>query len=305
MINNRIRTVLREIVPEESVHYGCSLKEYTSFKIGGPADALITVNSIGQLERLLYISRNEDIPFFVIGKGTNLLIDDKGYRGFVIRLGDRFKEISIAGSYVNVGAGILMAKMVFTAARDNLGGIEHLAVIPGTVGGGITQNAGSSKKEIKTHLDSVEVLDIDQGVKRMTKGELRMSYRSSIFKDKAKKNIILSARLTLEPREFLTVKEDIKERLIKRTGKLPLKFYNAGSIFKIPSNGIPPGKLIEEAGCKGLCVGDAEVSHKHANFIVNKGNAKFGEILELIDSVRQRVMAASGTELELEVEVIH
>ncbi len=305
MINSRLRTALREIIAAENIVYDFPLRNYTSFRIGGPADALITVNEREQLNRLLCILSNENVSYFVIGKGTNLLINDNGYGGVVLKLGDGFKRASFENNYITAGAGLLMSKMVSAAARNNLGGIEHLAVIPGTVGGGITQNAGSSSQEIKTHLVSVEVMDVNHGVMTIMKDDLKMSYRTSVFKNEAKGNIILSSRLTLEPREFITIKNDIKEKLISRKQRLPLKYHNAGSIFKKPANGIPPRKLIEEAGCKGLCAGGAEVSQKHANFIVNKGNARFDDILKLIDLVRQRVMTTSGISLELEIEVVY
>ena len=305
MINDQTKKALHEIFTSEKIFYHCPLKDYTSFKIGGSADALVTVDKREQLSRLLNLLNNEKVPFFVIGKGTNLLINDKGYRGVVVKLGDEFKELSVEQNYITAGAALLMSRMVMAAAKNNLGGIEHLAVIPGTVGGGITQNAGSSNKEIKSHVVSVEVLDINKGINTLVKDELRMSYRTSVFKNEAKGNIILSSRFALEPREFITIKNDIKKKLISRKQKLPLKYHNAGSIFKKPANGIPPGKLIEKAGCKGLCAGGAEVSQKHANFIINKGNAKFDDVLKLIDLVRQRVQMASGINLELEVEVIY
>ena len=305
MINNQTKKALHEIFTSEKIFYNCPLKDCTSFKIGGPADALVIVDKREQLSCLLNLLNNERVPFFVIGKGTNLLINDKGYRGIVVKLGDEFKELSVEQNYITAGAALLMSRMVMAAAKNNLGGIEHLAVIPGTVGGGITQNAGSSNKEIKSHVVSVEVLDINKGINTLVKDELRMSYRTSVFKNEAKGNIILSSRFALEPREFITIKNDIKEKLISRKQKLPLKYHNAGSIFKKPANGIRPGKLIEETGCKGLCAGGAEVSQKHANFIVNKGNAKFDDVLKLIDLVRQRVQMASGINLELEVEVIY
>jgi UDP-N-acetylmuramate dehydrogenase len=305
MINNQTKNALHDIFTSEKITYNCPLKDYTSFKIGGCAEALVTVDKRGQLNRLLNLLNNERLPFFVIGKGTNLLINDKGYRGIVVKLGDEFKELTIDRNYIMAGAALLMSRMVMIAAKNNLGGIEHLAVIPGTVGGGITQNAGSSNKEIKSNIVSVEVLNTDKGINTLVKDELNMSYRSSIFKNKANgKYIIMSSRLSLEPREFLSIRQEIKEKYVARKNKMPLNFANAGSVFRRPVSGDPPGKIIEESGCKGLSVGDAEVSRMHANVIINKGNATFDDVVKLVDIVRNRVLSTAGISLELEIEII-
>jgi len=305
MINDQTKKALHEIFTSEKIFYHCPLKDYTSFKIGGSADALVTVDKREQLSRLLNLLNNERVPFFVIGKGTNLLINDKGYRGVVVKLGDEFKELSVEQNYITAGAALLMSRMVMAAAKNNLGGIEHLAVIPGTVGGGITQNAGSSNKEIKSHVVSVEVLDINKGINTLVKDELNMSYRSSIFKNEAnRKYIIMSSKLSLEPREFLSIRKEVKEKYLARKKKLPLNFANAGSVFRRPVTGEHPGKIIEESGCKGLCIGGAEVSCMHANVIINKGNATFDDVVKLVDIVRDKVLRTTGISLELEIEVI-
>jgi len=198
-----------------------------------------------------------------------------------------------------------MSRMVMIAAKNNLGGLEHLAVIPGTVGGGITQNAGSSNKEIKSNIVSVEVLDINRGINTLVKDELNMSYRSSIFKNQEnKKYIIMSSRLLLEPRESLSIRKEIKEKYMARKKKLPLNYASAGSVFKRPVNGESPGKIIEESGCKGLFIGGAEVSCLHANVIINKGNATFNDVVKLVDIVRNKVLRTTGISLELEIEII-
>ncbi len=275
------------------------LAPFTSYKVGGKADYFCEVEDTDGLKQVVDWWRKEGKPFFILGKGTNLLIRDGGIRGLVIKLGGEFKKVVFTGSTAVAGAGLEIVLLARHTQDQGLAGLEFLSGIPGSLGGALIMNAGAHGHSIGDYVQSVLVLE-DKGVLReISKEEAGFKYRGSALAGK----VILSATLLLakgDPRE-------IGERGVSfsrlRAQTQPLGQPSAGSVFKNPE-GDHAARLIEAAGLKGLAVGGAQVSEKHANFIVNTGQATARDILVLIDKIQQEVKTKTGKELELEIKVV-
>ncbi len=289
---------------------GASMKAYTSFRIGGSADLMAFPGSKEELRRLLSKIDAIDLPYKVIGKGTNLLVTDQGIRGLVIKLNDDFHGIGTQRTlpdqnsqgeevFMRVKAATPMKKLLSHCLARGYGGMEFAVGIPGTFGGAIVQNAGSRFGEIREVLHSITLMDSKKAIWKRSAKELKFSYRNL---ELPVKTIVLEGLLRLQK----TMKEEIKRRLREgmrlRTQSQPIGLFSAGCIFKNPPKG-SAGKIIDDCGLKGLRIGDAQVSPKHANFIVNQGNATARDVLELIDLVRRKVRERRGIELSLEVKV--
>jgi len=276
------------------------MKDHTSFKIGGPADYFITVSNVTQLKEVLSLCKKEEIPFMILGNGSNLLVSDDGLRMAVIRLGGEFKDIKHNGTTLTCGAGITLARLCTYAMQNDLSGIECAFGIPGTVGGAVYMNAGAYGFEMKDVLKSVTHLTPTGVVETVDANTLELGYRTSVYK----KNgcIILSAELSLNAgvsQEIKTLMDDIMNR---RLLKQPLEYPSAGSAFKRPE-GAYAAALIEECGLKGACVGGAQISTKHSGFIVNTGGATCKDVCELLELVKKTVSEKTG--YLLEQEIIH
>ena len=276
------------------------MKNHTSLHIGGPADYLVTPQGINQLKGLLRFSRREVVPFFILGGGTNLLVSDKGIRGVVVKLEKPFKEIQFDGSKVTVGAGTSLPLLAIRAAQQGLSGLEFAGGIPGTLGGAVGINAGAYGNCMADVVCSVTVLTWEGEVLEIEAEQLDFSYRCSGL---LKKNwIVLEARLKLVPGDSNGIRERMEGFLAQRRAKHPTE-PSAGSVFKnLPEQ--PAGSLIEGAGCKGLRVGDAQVSPRHANFIVNLGSATFQDYMKVIIMVRGRVFEKYGVWLNPEINMV-
>jgi UDP-N-acetylmuramate dehydrogenase len=262
-----------------------SLSEHTSFHIGGPADYYVYPKDLEDLREIVNFCKREGVPRFIIGNGTNLLVSDEGFRGIVIDLSRTFTHIRCKGETVTAGTGIPLRHLLKYNTERGLSGMESLVGIPGQVGGAICLNAGAWGGEMKDCLDSVTFLDKYGTVETKYKAELEFGYRISKLPDEA---VLIEAQFRLSegnPKEM----EAIQMAHVKnRREKQPLSLPSAGSIFKRPEKDYA-GRLIEEAGCKGLRIGDAMVSKKHANFIVNCRLASAQDVLRLIDEVKNRV----------------
>jgi len=279
-----------------------SLKKYTTFKIGGNAKFFAEPNDIEEIRILFAWCREFKIPYFILGKGSNVLFDDEGYGGLVIKLS-------------KFNAGNSLHSLIQTAANQGLGGLEKLEGIPGTIGGAIFMNAGAHGQQISDCIKSVTSITANGEVITRTREECGFSYRSSIFKNE----IILSAEFDFIPIPKEVINKNRKEVLAWRKSKQPLQYPNAGSIFKNPYTpsafGSHPSKrgefiqsagaLIEACGLKGLSVGGAQVSELHANFIVNKGDATAKDVKALMEKIIQNVKETHGVELKAEIIVIH
>lgn len=284
------------------VRYDEPLKNHTTFKIGGNCIALIEPREVSDIVEAIKICRENSIKFFVIGNGSNLLVSDEGYNGVIIKLKGEFSTIKVEGEYLIVNSGAKLSGVYTVAYENSLTGFEFASGIPGTIGGAIYMNAGAYGGEMKDIVESVQVLDLDNFELRELKNEeLEFSYRKSIIQ--RKNYIVTSIKLKLQKgnkEEIKAVYEDLRER---RNSKQPLNFGSAGSTFKRPE-GHFASKLIEDAGLKGYHINDAWVSEKHSGFVVNKGNASYKEVMELIEYVQKVVFEKFGVKLETEVRIL-
>lgn len=284
------------------VRYDEPLKNHTTFKIGGNCIALIEPREVSDIVETIKICRENSINFFVIGNGSNLLVPDEGYNGVIIKLKSEFSKIKVEGDYLIVNSGAKLSEVYTVAYENSLTGFEFASGIPGTIGGAIYMNAGAYGGEMKDIVESVEVLDLDNFELRELKNEeLEFSYRKSIIQ--RKNYIVITIKLKLQKgnkEEINAVFEDLRER---RNSKQPLNFGSAGSTFKRPE-GHFASKLIEDAGLKGYHINDAWVSEKHSGFIVNKRNASYKEVMELIEYVQNVVFEKFGVKLETEVRIL-
>lgn len=284
------------------VRYDEPLKNHTTFKIGGNCIALVEPREISDIIEAVKICRKNSIKFFVIGNGSNLLVPDEGYNGVIIKLKSEFSKIKVEGDYLIINSGAKLSEVYTVAFKNSLTGFEFASGIPGTIGGAIYMNAGAYGGEMKDIVESVQVLDLDNfELRELINEELEFSYRKSIIQ--RRNYIVTSIKLKLQKgnkEEINAVYEDLRER---RNSKQPLNFGSAGSTFKRPE-GHFASKLIEDAGLKGYHINDAWVSEKHSGFVVNKGNASYKEVMELIEYVQKVVFEKFGVKLETEVRIL-
>lgn len=287
------------------VRYAVPMAEYTSFRVGGPVDFLFFPADAADLKKILEWGRKEKIPYFILGKGTNLLVRDGGWRGMAISLIQGFSRIAEVSRgerevILEVEAGVPLEGLINFCRINGLAGLEFAAGIPGSVGGAIYMNAGAFGGEIKQVLESVGLMDSQGNILRKERGELEFSYRSLRL---AKGEIILDGLFKLGLGEPSLVRAKIEEIITKRKEKQPYEFPSAGSVFRNPQAG-PAGGLIEKVGLKGYQIGEAQISEKHANFIINRGQARAKDILSLIELARCKVFREIGVLLELEIQVV-
>lgn len=292
--------ILSEQLPELICMAEEPMKNHTTFRVGGPAELLVSPNR-KELPVLLHLAKEQNVPVTIIGNGSNLLVSDKGIRGLVIELGKRMDAITVEGNRLRAEAGALLSKAAQTAAKASLGGMEFAAGIPGSIGGAVAMNAGAYGGEIKDILVSAVLLDAEGAVRRLTTEELDLSYRHSIVMEGS--YYVLEAEFLLAPRPEEAIRETMAELRQKRMEKQPLEYPSAGSTFKRPE-GYFAGKLIQDAGLRGYRVGDAQVSEKHCGFVINRGNATASEILQLIGDVQKKVQEQFGVRLETEVRIL-
>lgn len=278
------------------------MKELTSIKIGGLADFFVTPDDLDDLKQVLSFCKKENLPFFIMGNGSKLLVKDEGLRGVVIKLGHSFKSIENDGNQIKVGAGVDLTTLIDFATEKGFPGLEFLFGIPGTIGGAIARNVSAFGETLSQKVLSVKVLDGNNSCLALSKKDIDFGYRTSTFLDN-KDWIIIEVRLELWPGKKEEIVLRSKEAREKKILTQPLSFPSAGCIFKNPSSH-PAGFLIQQAGCLGMKVGNAQVSLQHANFIINKGNATAGDVINLIEKVRKKVKDKFAISLQLELEVI-
>ncbi len=277
------------------------MRRYTTFRIGGKADILIFPEDIGDIRKILSVSKDRQIPLFVLGGGANLLVRDGGIRGIVLSLRKGFRDIKIADrTLVSVGVGAKLTEVVGFAADNGLSGLEFAVGIPGSVGGALIMNAGASGKEMAKIVESVTLMDPEGNILNMVGDDIGFGYRNSRF---PAGSILLRTRLSLREGDKREIREGMKVNLEERQKRQPLSFPCAGSIFKNPVGNFA-GRLIESAGLKGYRIGDAQVSERHANFIVNTGNASAEDVIRLIDYIKHVVLEKKGIVLETEIHIV-
>lgn len=293
--------ILKNIVSEEDILTREYMKNHTSFKIGGSADFLVTPRTVDQIQNLIKTLKKENIPVFIMGNGSNLLVSDKGIRGVVIKLSKNFSSFSISGDEVTAQSGILLSTLSKSIVNESLSGFEFASGIPGTIGGAVTMNAGAYDSEMKNIVEEVVAMDMDGNIKTFTNQEMNFRYRKSRVTDETL--VVLEAKLKLDKGNIEDIKAKIDDFTVRRTTKQPLTAYSAGSTFKRPE-GYFAGKLIEDAGLKGIIMRNAAVSSLHSGFVINTGDATCENILELIEFIKLTVFSEFGVMLEEEVRVV-
>ena len=274
------------------------LSAHTSFKIGGPCDIFIYIGNSDDLKDIIFLLKKENIPYMIIGNGTNLLVHDEGIDGAVIRLCGDFEKIEIDNCDIIAGAAAKLADVCKKARDNSLTGLEFAYGIPGSAGGAVYMNAGAYSGETKDVTQSVTYLDNEGNIREYSTEELDFSYRHSIFKKTGE--VILFARFSLSSGERKQIDDKMKDIMQRRIDKQPLEYPSAGSVFKRPP-GQFAGTLIQECGLKGRSVGGAQVSEKHSGFIINMGNATCNDVLSLVKIVQDTVREQTGTSLEREM----
>lgn len=292
---------IAEILPETALRFEEPLAKHTSFRIGGCAEVMAFPRNREELAEILKKSALLDCKPVILGAGTNVLAPDEGVRGLVVCLKDCLDGMEqLDDTHIRVMAGVTMARAAVFAANLGLSGMEFAHGIPGTVGGGVYMNAGAYGGEIRQICQSVEVMDFDGTLRRLSNPEMQFSYRHSILEDRP--GIVVSADFALEPGESQAIRAKMKELIGKRTASQPLDMPSAGSAFKRPAGGYAAA-LIEQAGLKGYRCGGAAISEKHAGFAVNLGNATAADVKNLLRQVSDRVFDRTGIRLEPEVRI--
>ncbi len=299
IMNKIFYEALVKVLDEDQIKPEEPMKNHVTFRVGGPADFFVTPKDYEELSWVLKCCAKYEMPCYIMGNGSNLLVSDQGYRGVVIQLFRQLNDIQCEGNVIRAQAGALLSAVANRALEEKLTGFEFAAGIPGTLGGACVMNAGAYGGEMKDVLKSVTVLTREGERITLQKNELELGYRTSII---AKKDyIVLEAEIELkagDAEEIKAVMDDLKER---RTTKQPLEYPSAGSTFKRPE-GYFAGKLIQESGLQGFQVGGAQVSEKHCGFVINKDQATAADIAELIRQVQDRVEEKFGVRLETEVK---
>ncbi len=275
---------------------------YTTYKVGGKARAICFPNGENELIALLKILKERKIKYFVLGNGSNVLFSDNMYDGIIIKL-DNFNKINIQDNIIEVGAGYPLVRLSRDAMRNSLCGLEFASGIPGTVGGAVFMNAGAYGEDMSKIVESVRVINDDLEIITLTNKEMKYSYRTSVLQEHLN-YVCISCVLKLEKGNKEEIENIMNERLKTRRETQPLNFPSAGSVFRNPP-GMYAGKIIEEMGLKGYTVGKAMVSPKHANFIINTGNAKASDIKKIIDTIKAKALNKYGLKLRVEQRLIN
>ena len=297
---NQLAEVLKQKMPG---HVFCNepMKKHTSFKIGGPADILVQPQDADVLAQALAAARDCGVPVTILGNGSNVLVRDKGIRGLVIKIGNALKTFRQDGERLYFGAGYSLALASRKAWECGLSGMEFAVGIPGSIGGAVYMNAGAYNGEMKCVVKNVRVMDMTGKAMELTAEDLQFGYRKTSLQQSG--YIITEVCLKMQPGDKDAIKAMMDDFSSRRISKQPLELPSAGSMFKRPP-GYFAGTLIEQAGLKGYTVGGAQVSEKHAGFVVNRGSATAADVLQLIADVRRIVMEKAGVELHPEVLVI-
>lgn len=291
---------LKTIYCENQILINEPMSKHTSFKIGGPATFIVLPNCVEQIKQTIELCKNQNKTYLIMGNGSNILVEDNGIEAVVIKITDGLSAVSIKDDWIEAEAGVLLSSLSRQMMNASLKGFEFASGIPGTLGGAIFMNAGAYDGEMKDVVEWVEVLTPQGEVVKLDKGHLNFGYRTSAVKENG--YVVLKVGIKLEKGPIEVIQEITNELTEKRTSKQPLHLPSAGSVFKRP-DGFFAGKLIDDAGLRGLRHGDAQVSEKHCGFIVNVGQATCKEVLDLISVVQKVVKDTYDVVLEREVRI--
>lgn len=292
--------LLGEFYNEEDITVDSPMSEHIYFRVGGPADILVTPVNEEQVVNTLKLCREYNVPYFILGNGSNILVKDGGISGVVIKF-NKLNKITTEGNCVTAQSGALLKDVSKAALENNLRGFEFACGIPGSIGGAVFMNAGAYDGEMAHVIKSARVIDENCNIKNLTKEELELGYRSSIVMKKG--YVVIEATVELESGEYASIKDKIDDLTNRRESKQPLEYPSAGSTFKRPE-GYFAGKLIQDSGLKGFSIGGAAVSEKHSGFVINKGGATAKEVLDVIAHVQKTVKENFDVELHTEVRII-
>ena len=297
------KQILELEIPKDNILFDEPMSKHTTFKVGGPAECYIKIDDIQHLRHVLRLAKQEHIPITILGNGSNVLVLDGGIKGIVLNI--RFNKIEMMNLdkkiFANVGAGVKISVFGHLLLRNEITGFEELSGIPGTIGGAVRMNAGAHGKEFKDIVSTVTCMDYDGNIHQFENEDMHFEYRRSMLKDKS--YIVLEVHMEFQKGKEKDIKEKMEEYANYRKEKQPIEYPSAGSTFKRGTDFIT-AKLIDEAGLKGYSIGGAEVSSKHAGFIINKGNATAKDILELIEYVKHKVEEKFNKKIELEIEIM-
>lgn len=292
---------LQDIVGSDNIVSDEPMRKHTTFRIGGNADIFVRPESKEQIAEILRLCRKQDVPYFILGNGSNLLVGDRGFRGVVINIMDNMNDIKVDGGVIKAQAGAMLIKVSRVARDNSLTGLEFASGIPGTIGGAIYMNAGAYGGEMKDVVTKVTAMDAEGEIYTFGTDELEFSYRHSVIQQRDL--IVLDVTMKLAAGDQKIIDDRMSELAVARRTKQPLEYPSAGSTFKRPE-GYFAGKLIMDAGLRGYRVGDAQVSEKHCGFVVNRGNATADDVIKLIDDVKAKVSEEYDVVLEPEVRMI-
>ncbi|MCD8083554.1 MAG: UDP-N-acetylmuramate dehydrogenase [Clostridiales bacterium] len=292
---------LFRILRPEQIRLHEPMSRHTTFRTGGPADWFVEPEQWSELADVLAVCREEHVPYYILGNGSNLLVGDRGYRGVMVALGAPLAAMTADGRRIRAGAGASLAALARLALEQGLGGLEFASGIPGSVGGAVVMNAGAYGSEICQVLRAVTLLTPEGEIRECRAEELELGYRASCIPRRG--FVVLDALFELEPGDPEEIRARMEDLAARRREKQPLQFPSAGSTFKRPP-GYFAGRLIDEAGLKGFSVGGAQVSEKHGGFVINRHQATSEDILTLCREVQGRVRERYGVELELEVKLV-
>ena len=295
-----LKNLFSNIYSKDEVKINALMKEHINFEVGGPADILLIPSKVEQIIESIKICKENNLPYFVMGNGSNLLVKDGGIRGVVIKL-TGLTNLEVNEEEIKADCGVMLKELSDKALENSLTGLEFACGIPGSVGGAVFMNAGAYNGEIKNVIKEAEVITSSGEIITLSKDELELGYRTSkVMKDNS---IVINATFKLEKGNKEEIKETIDDLTQKREEKQPLEYPSAGSTFKRPE-GYFAGKLIQDSGLKGYSIGGAAVSSKHSGFVINKGNATAKDILDLIAYIQEKVKKQFGVELHTEVRII-
>lgn len=297
---NEFLNELHKVLSQENIKFEVPMKEHTTFRIGGNAEIFITPESYEEVRDTLKLCKKYDVAYYILGKGSNIIVRDGGVQGVIIKL-SKLKDVNLNKTTLVVQGGASLIDVALLASRNGLSGLEFASGIPGSIGGGIAMNAGAYGGEISNVIKSAKIIDDNLQIKELSLEEMQFSYRNSIILKKG--YIVLEATFELTEGDKEEIKQTVHDLTKKRIEKQPLDKASAGSTFKRPE-GYFAGKLIQDSGLKGYKIGEAQVSEKHSGFIVNNGNATADEVLSLIKHVQDTVYKMYNVKLETEVRII-
>jgi UDP-N-acetylmuramate dehydrogenase len=293
---------LEEIISKDKIRYNEPMSKHTTMRVGGPADIMVLPNTVQEIIDVINYAKENNIPVRVIGNGSNMIVSDLGIEGIVIKITSNMSDVTVSGEYITCAAGAGMPKTAVIAKQNSLTGFEFACGIPGTIGGGVKMNAGAYGGQISDVLVSCKYLDENLNIKEIENKDMKYSYRHSIFIENPN-YIVLEATFKLAKGNMEEIESKMKENNLARKTKQPFEYPSAGSVFRRPT-GYFVGKLVQDAGLRGVSIGGAQVSEKHTGFIINKDNATCEDLRKLVKLVQDTVKEKFGVELQTEVEFV-